>query len=75
VTYSWHRVNGNLPSSSRGQNRNTLHIYNAIPPDRGTYYCMASKDGVSVESNRATVSVDGEVLLYIHAVLYAHMYN
>ena len=30
---------------------------------------MASKDGVSVESNRATVSVDGEIHVYIYGTV------
>jgi len=60
VTYSWHRDGGNVPSRSRGQNSNTLTIPRATPPDEGSYYCMANKEGISVESNRAKLSVDGE---------------
>ena len=60
VTYSWHRDGGSVPSRSRGQNSNTLTIPRATPPDEGIYYCMASKEGISVESNRARVIVDGE---------------
>ena len=60
VTYSWHRDGGSVPSRSRGLNSNTLIITRATPPDEGLYYCMASKEGISVESNRAGVTVDGE---------------
>ena len=60
VTYSWHRVDGDLPSRSRGQNSNTLTIPRATPHDEGMYYCMASKEGVIVESNRAIISVNGK---------------
>ena len=60
MTYSWHRDGGSVPSRSRGQNSNTLIIPRATPPDEGMYYCMASKEGISVESNRAVLRVDGE---------------
>jgi len=59
VTYSWHRDGDNVPSRSRGQNSNTLIIPRATPPDEGRYYCMASKEKIIVESNRARVTVDG----------------
>ena len=60
VTYSWHRDDGNVPSRSSGQGSNTLTIPRATPPDEGWYYCMASKDGISVESRRAKVDIDGK---------------
>ena len=60
MTYSWHRDGGSVPSRSRGQNSNTLTIGRATPPDEGIYYCMASKEGISVESNRARARVDGK---------------
>jgi len=65
VTYSWHRDGGSVPSRSRGQNSNTLIIPRATPPDEGIYYCMVSKEGVSVESNRASMIVDGKNQLCI----------
>ena len=65
VTYSWHRDGGSVPSRSRRQNSNTLTISRVIPPDEGMYYCMANKDGISVESSRARVRVDGEDKLLI----------
>ena len=60
MTYSWHHDGGSLPSRSRGQNSNTLTITRATQSDEGVYYCMASKEGISVESNRATLTVYGE---------------
>ena len=60
MTYSWHRDGSSVPSRSIGQNSNTLTIPTATPPDEGRYYCMVNKEGTSVESNRATLSVDGE---------------
>ena len=65
VTYSWHRDGGSVPSRSSGQNNNTLTIRKATPPDEGIYYCMANKEGISVESNRARVKVDGEYAVII----------
>jgi len=65
VTYSWHRDSGSVPSRSRGQDSNTLTIHRAIPPDEGIYYCMASKEGISVESNRARVRVNGKKSIII----------
>ena len=61
VTYSWHRNNGDIPSSrSRGQNTNTLTITRVIPPDEGMYYCIATNDGGSTSSRSASLTVDGE---------------
>ena len=59
MTYSCHRDDGGVPSRSRGQSSNALTIFSATPPDEGLYYCMANKEGISVESNRATLTVDG----------------
>ena len=61
VTYSWHRYNGDIPSTrSRGQNTNTLTITRAIPPDEGMYHCIATNDGGSTSSRSALLRVDGE---------------
>ena len=65
VTYSWHRDGGSVPPRSRGQNSNMFAIPEATPPDEGMYYCMASKEGISVESNRARIRVDGESNIYV----------
>ena len=61
VTYSWHRNNGDIPSTrSRGQDTNILTITRAIPPDEGMYYCIATNDGGSTSSRLASLTVDGE---------------
>ena len=60
VVYSWHRVGGIIPSRSQGQNSVTFTIPGVTPYDEGMYYCMATKVGVIVESNRAIVKVDGK---------------
>ena len=68
MTYSWNRDGGSVPSRSRGQNSNTLTITRGTPPDEGRYYCMANKEGIIVESNRARVRVDGEIIVYSYIV-------
>ena len=65
VTYSWHRVDGHIPSRSLGQYSDTLTIHRVTPHDEGTYYCIASKSGISVQSNNASVQVDGKIRLAI----------
>ena len=60
-SYSWHRINGNIPSTrSTGQNTNTLTITRVVPPDEGMYYCIATNDGGSTSSRSASLTVDGE---------------
>ena len=56
VTYSWHRVNDDSVLSQTAQK---FIISRATPYDEGMYYCVASKKKVSVESNRAVVTVNG----------------
>ena len=60
VAYSWHRVDGHIPSHSQGRYNDTLTILGATPRDQGTYYCMAVKSGISIKSNDAIVQVDGK---------------
>ena len=60
VRYSWRRVNGIIPSRSTGQRSSTLTIPRAIPPDEGLYYCIISKDTVTVESDRVILEVNGK---------------
>ena len=60
-SYSWHRINGDIPSTrSRGRNKNTLTITRVVPPDEGEYYCIATNDGGSTSSRSASLTVDGE---------------
>ena len=75
MTYSWHRDGGSVPSKSKGRNRKTLTICTATPPDEGMYYCMANKEGISVESNRATLTIDGKrIILYYSNIHTFYMY-
>ena len=62
VTYSWHCVNGNIPSGSTGQYSDTFAILRATPHDEGMYYCIARKGGINVTSNNAAILVDGEYI-------------
>ena len=72
MTYSWHRDDGSLPSKSKGRNRKTLTIRTA---DEGMYYCMANKEGISVESNRATLTVDGKRIILCYSNIHTlYMY-
>ena len=62
VTYSWHRVGGSVPPRSIGQNNSTLTIPRITPYDNGMYYCMAKRNEISVESNRAVIRINGKEL-------------
>ena len=64
VAYSWHCVGGSIPSRSYGHSSGTFFIPGITPHDEGMYYCVATKMGVVVESNQATVRVDGKDILY-----------
>ena len=60
-SYSWHRNNGDIPSTrSTGHNTSILTITRVIPPDEGMYYCIATNDGGSTSSRSASLTVDGE---------------
>ena len=59
VAYSWHNVHGTVPLKSIGQNSHMLTIPSVTPYDAGVYYCIAKKEEVSVESNKAVVGVEG----------------
>ena len=58
--YSWHRVDGDVPSQSSGQNTNTLTIHRAVPADEGQYYCMATWFGHCAVSKNVMVIVEGK---------------
>ena len=62
MAYSWHRVGASIPQRLQGQNTNELTISQATPSDEGVYYCIAIKEGIRVESKRATLNVDGKSL-------------
>ena len=62
MTYSWHRVGGSVPLRSIGQNNSTLTIPRVTPYDAGMYYCIAKRNDISIESDKAVVSVNGKEL-------------
>ena len=62
VTYSWHRIGG--PLRSKQISNNTLNIHEATPLDEGLYYCKAEKSGISTDSRRVVVEVDGKEWFY-----------
>ena len=58
--YSWFRINGDIPSSSSGQNTNTLTLRNVVSADEGEYYCIAALSRHCARSNNVMVSVRGK---------------
>ena len=67
--YSWHRVNGDVPSHSSGQDSTTLTIHRIFLADEGEYYCMAELFGHCARSNNVTVIVEGKKLTPIYKCL------
>ena len=62
VTYSWHRVDGHLPSHrSHGRHNDTLTIQRTTPHDEGMYYCVVRKEGIRVKSTNALITVNGKL--------------
>ena len=64
--YSWHRVNGDIPPHSSGQNSSILTIHRITPADEGEYYCMATQYGHCAESNNIKVIVEGNAVYNLH---------
>ena len=66
TTYSWHRVNGNIPTNAHGQDSNTLTIPKVVPADAGEYYCMAIRFDIHCAmSNKVLVIVDGKKMILV----------
>ena len=61
VKYSWHRVDGHIPSYPHGWHNDTFAINRVIPHDEGMYYCVAKKNNISAQSNSISVQVNGKV--------------
>ena len=51
----WMKENGSLPSSASGRNTTTLTIGPVSFGDEGLYYCVATSNQLSAESERATL--------------------
>ena len=58
--YSWHRVDGDIPAHSSGQNTSTLTIHGIVPADEGEYYCMGTMHGHCAKSDIVNVRVNGK---------------
>ena len=58
--YSWHRVDGDIPPHSSGQNSSILTIHRILPADEGNYSCMATWFGHCAKSNIIEVTVAGK---------------
>ena len=63
--YSWHRVDGDIPSQSSGHNSSILTISRITPADMGEYYCIATWFGHCAKSNLVEVLVYGKILYHI----------
>ena len=62
--YSWHRVNGDIPSQSSGQNTDTLTFHRVVPADEGEYYCMATQFvRHCAVSNNVMVTVESKTII------------
>ena len=66
--YSWHRVDGDIPSQSSGQNSSILNISRITPADMGEYYCVATQFGHCAKSNLVEALVYGKILYHIATV-------
>ena len=64
--YSWHRVDGDIPPYSSGQNSSILTIHRITPADEGEYYCMATQFGHCAKSNNIEVIVEGNAVYDLH---------
>ena len=60
TTYSWHRVDGVIPTKAVGEHSEKLVIPSVVAADEGQYYCITEMFGHCAKSNSATVNVDGE---------------
>ena len=68
--YSWHRVDGDIPSHSSGQNTDTLTIHRVVPADEGKYYCMATQFSrhCAVSNNVMVIVQSKKIILNTSAV-------
>ena len=62
VRYSWHRVDGHIPTHSEGRHNNTFTIHRITPHYEGKYYCVAKSHRITVISESAIIEVDGKDL-------------
>ena len=69
IEYSWHRVDGDIPAHSSGQNTSTLTLHRIVPADEGEYYCMGTMHGHCANSKTVNVRVNGK------ETTVPHMYN
>ena len=70
-TYTWSRVDSELPDSAVGANTSTLTLSPAVFGDQGVYYCNATSSGVSVMSDTATLTSE----YYIIHIAHTHTHN
>ena len=68
MKYSWHHVNGHIPSHSRGRHSNAFTIRKITPDNEGTYYCVVKKHRIIARSNNAFIAVEGKEFYNVHNV-------
>ena len=60
VTYSWHRVDGDIPAKSTGVHSSELTIPWFGLADEGQFYCIIKKFGHCGKTDNITLTLDGE---------------
>jgi len=66
MTYCWERQDGSIPAGSTGQDDHTLTLVNVKPIDTGSYRCVVGNKSDKNFSDYATVTVNGQLLFYLH---------
>lgn len=58
-SYYWVRDIGEIPSNAIGVNSNNLTLLNILPPDSGSYQCVAENEDGSTHSKYAMLTIEG----------------
>ena len=72
VTYKW-RHNGTTANANTSQSG--LAITQVVPSDAGHYVCIASTEGGKDVSQRATLTIKGEIMCTVSTVLLKHFHR
>ena len=60
ISYTWCRIDGDIPAKSNGRSSHKLTIPRFALADEGQYYCMPETFEHCAESNTVTLTLDGE---------------
>ena len=69
-SYYWVRDISEIPSNAMGVNSNNLTLLNILPPDSGSYQCVAENEHGSTHSNYAMLTIEGTSTLVSIKVCY-----